>query len=255
MLDEADRLIGPDQASDYPLLRTLRALANSGRCQFVFCGEHSLHDELANPKSPLYNFANEMLIGRLDFHSVRELIIQPMSDLEIKLIDEEQIVDRIWKFTSGHPNVVQRLCQHLVTKLYEERQFDLRIEDVEGVIQDADFLRKDFLDTYWDRASTLERLCSLIIAKDESICTLAAVHTALTQHGLQATLNQVHDALERLVDLRNILRRTPDGYGFAVTAFPEVISKTSRVDDLIALACEEYRQTSTFETYTKRGAQ
>ena len=255
LLDEADKLIGPDQTSDYPLLRTLRALANSERCQFVFSGEHSLRDELANPKSPFYNFANEMLIGRLDFHAVRELIIQPMNNLGIKLIDEEHIVDRIWKFTSGHPNVVQRLCQHLVTKLYQERQVDLRIEDVEGVILDADFLRKDFLDTYWEQASPLERLCSLILAKDESIYTLTAVYTALTQYGLQTSLNQVNDALERLVDLRNILDRTADRYGFAVTAFPEVIAKTSRVDDLIALACEKYRQFSAFEPYTKRGDQ
>ena len=68
------------------------------------------------------------------------------------------------------------------------------------------------------------------------------MHEALIIRGTEVTLNQVDDALERLVDLRNILQRTAEGYEFAVTAFPEVMAKTARLEDLIALNCETYQR-------------
>ena len=61
------------------------------------------------------------------------------------------------------------------------------------------------------------------------------------------------DTLERLVDLRNILQRTAEGYEFAVTAFPEVIAKTARLEDLIALNRETYQQYGDVEPRSKRG--
>jgi hypothetical protein len=255
LLDEADKLIPTDQPLGYPLFNTLRALANAGRCQFVFGGEYSLRSDMVDPKSPLYNFANEVLIGRLGFYAIWELIIQPMKELEIELIGEEAIVQRIWSFTSGHPNIVQRLCQRLIARLNRGQPFRLSIGDVEEVIKDPDFLRKDFLDTYWEQATTLERLCSLLMARDESMRTLSEVHKALAHLNLHPLLNQVNDALERLVDLRNILQRTVEGYEFAVTAFPEVIAKTSKLDDLIALTCEKYKLDTKGDTRAKRGAQ
>jgi len=121
------------------------------------------------------------------------------------------------------------------------------------VVADPDFLRKDFLNIYWERATALERLCSLVMAADDSVRTLTAAHETLDRHDIRTTLNEVDDALERLVDLRNILQRTAEGYEFAVTAFPEVIAKTARLDDLIALNRETYQRHGDVEPRSKRG--
>jgi len=253
LLDEADKLIATDRATGYPVFNSLRALSNTGLCTFILSGERALHTELTNPYSPLYNFAGEMLIGRLDFMAVQELVIRPMKRLEIILVDEVEIVRRIWKFTSGHPSVVQSLCQRLITRLNKRQIRPLTVDDVEVVVAHHDFARKDFLSVYWERATILERLCSLIMVEDAQIRTLAAVHAALQRLDLAVTLNQVDEALENLVDLRNILQRTADGYEFAVTALPLVITKTGRPHDLIALNCETYRQSGDAELHRKRG--
>ena len=238
LLDEADKLIAPDREVGYPIFNTLRAMINAGQCQFVLSGEQALRTEITNPNSPLYNFANEILIGRLDFQAVQELIIRPMKQLEIELIDEAVMVQHIWEFTSGHPNVVQRLCQRLVKRLNQNQARHLTLDDIEAVVTDSDFIRKDFLDVYWERATSLERLSSLIMANNCDIRTLTEVHEALIRYNLDVTLNQVDEALERLVDLRNILQRTSEGYEFAVTAFPEIIAKARKFDNLIKLNLE-----------------
>lgn len=242
LLDEIDKIVLPDQQAGYPLLLTFRALANNGRCRFVFSGEQALRDELNNPDSPLFNFAEEYLIGRLDKQAVEELVTRPMKQLEIELIDEPALVQKVWDFTSGHPNIVQRLCQQIIIHLSQRQDRQLQTHDIETIITDPDFLRRDFLNVYWERATALERLCCLIMATNHHDWTLTTVHDAFVKKNIAVELNQVDKALERLVDLRNILRRTTEGYAFAVTAFPEVIGKTARLEELIALNLESFRQ-------------
>ena len=242
LLDEADALIRVDRAAGYPIFNSLRALSNSGLCTFILSGEQAMHAELSNPNSPLYNFVNEMLIGRLDFHAVQELVIRPMKQLEILLQDEAEMVQRVWNFTSGHPSVVQSLCQRLILRLHKRNLHSLTLDDVDAVVSNYEFMRKDVLNIYWERATALERLCTLLMVEDDSVRTLATTYAALQRLDLVVTLNQVDQALENLVDLRNILQRTAEGYEFAVTALPLVITKTGRPHDLIALNCETYRQ-------------
>src|SRR6266487_1783188 len=241
LLDEADRLIGPDRALDYPLLRTLRALANSGRCQFVFSGEHSLRDELRNPKSPFYNFANEMLIGRLDLHAVRKLIIQPMNNLGIELIDEEDIVDRIWEFTSGHPNVVQLLCGRLVDRLNKQGTRRVTLADVEAVTSDPEFQETDFLQTYWEGATPLEKIITLVLSQQVDTYGLQEIHQLVREQlPIQPPIKETREALDRLVSLRSLLVRSQAGYTFAVKAFPHVLNNRVTVKDLLLEFIEEY---------------
>ncbi len=242
LLDEVDKLIEPDKSAGYPLFNMLRASANAGRCQFVFAGEYTLLNDMKNSSSPLYNFANELLVGHLDAHAVRELVVQPMHDLEIEFEDEDAIVKRIWDFTAGHPNVVQRLCKRLVMRINGRHPLQLNIEDVNDVIADVDFLRVDFLETYWGQATSLERLCTLVMAKQRGILlTLVDVHAALSNLVPDVTLSDVNDALEGLVNLRNLLQHTPQGYVFTVKGFPKVFAQTYALDDLVALTCEKYR--------------
>jgi hypothetical protein len=240
LLDEADKLILADRNDGYPLFTEFRALAQAGRCKFVMAGERVIREAVRDANGPLFNFANEMLIGRLDFMAVEELVTQPMRQLEIELVDEIAIVRKIYDFTSGHPNVTQRLCQRLIIRLNERQDRRIEVDDVEDIIADPDFVRRDFLGTFWERASVLEKLTTLVILKDSMANTLIDIRTKLAREGIEVDLNSVDEALERLVDLRNILKRTLVGYEFAVPAFPQVVAKLQRLDDLIALNSEIY---------------
>jgi len=243
LLDEADKLVPADRANGWPLFNALRALANSRRAQVVLSGERTLRDALRDPKSPLFNFANEMLLGPLDYCAVEELVTRPMKQLEIELVDEKAIVDRIWAFTSGHPNVVQRLCRRLIERLNELGTRRITLDDVNAVIEDPGFQREDFLSTYWEAATLLEKIISLLMADDENVRTLRAARQALAERcNLRPKAREVDDALQRLVDLRSILKRTPTGYEFAVEAFPRVVAGTMTLDDMLEILTEEYQE-------------
>lgn len=243
LLDEADKIVPSDRTSGWYFFNALRALANSGQAQIILTGERTLRGALRNSGSPLFNFPNELIIGCLDYQAVEELITQPMRDLEIELPARTATVRRICEFTSGHPNVVQRLCWRLIERLNESGTRRITLDDVDAIIEDPGFQRDDFLSTYWEASTPLEKIISLLMADNSEICTLQTLRGTLEDCcDLQPSAREIDDALQRLVDLRSILKRTPTGYEFAVKAFPRVVAGTMTLNDMLMILTEEYQE-------------
>lgn len=242
LLDEADRIISSDKARNWRLLKTLRSLASTEGFQVVFSGERVLRAALQDPSSPLYNFPNPLILGPLDYRAVEELVTRPMRRLEIRLIDEAAIVRTIYDFTAGHPSIVQRLCRHLLKKLNERGMRQITLDEVRGVIDDPQFQETDFLQIYWERASPLEKIITLVTSQDMACYSLKQVRTLLaSKAGIQPSVREVKDALDSLVDLRSIFKRSQAGYGFAIQGFSQVLKNATTVEDLIEVFVEEYK--------------
>jgi len=143
----------------------------------------------------------------------------------------------------GGPLVTQRRTDW-ATKFrlaHEANTRSITIEDVSGVIEDPTFQREDFVDTYWDRATPLEKIVSLVMAAEPSVRTLNGLLELLSKKcALDISARDLDDALQRLVDLRSILRRAADGYDFAVKAFPRVLAGTETLDDMLKFRLEDY---------------
>lgn len=240
LLDEADKLIPSERINGWHLFNTLRAMANSGWGQVVFSGERTLREALRDSTSPFFNFTNEILIGRLEFRAAEELITHPMKQLEIELLDEATTVRRIYDFTSGHPNIIQRLCRRLVMRLSEQRTHCITMEDLNAVINAPKFQEEDFLNTYWERATPLEQIISLLMAQKNKSYQLQTILDLLATQDLHPEPEVVKAALDRLVDLRSILTHSQAGYEFAVLAFPLVLANTTTTEDLLLVLKSQY---------------
>jgi hypothetical protein len=243
LLDEADKLVPADESGRWQVFSRLRALANSGHAQVILSGEHTLRQALRNSHSPLFNFVNEVLVGPLARHSVEALVTQPLKLMDVELADETKIVRAIYDFTGGHPNIVQRLCDKLIHKLNEQESRRITLNDVRMVIQDPGFQRDDFLDTYWEKATPLEKIISLLMADDKSLSNLRTIsHAVMKCCTPGPTKAEIDDALQCLVDLRAILIRTSSGYKFAVKAFPSVVAGTVTAKDILDVQVEKYQE-------------
>jgi signal transduction histidine kinase/CheY-like chemotaxis protein len=240
LLDEADKLVPVDREAAWQLFGALRALTNSGQAQVILSGERALRAALKDPNSPLFNFGDEVLLGPLDFRAVEELVTRPMKQLEIELVEEDVVVQRIYQFTSGHPNVVQRLCRRLVERLNERGSRRITPEDVDTIVNEPRFQEEDFLNTFWERAAPLERILSLLMAQEDQPYRLPAILNLLDTQGLQPEPEAVKRALDSLVDLRSILKRGEEGYSFAVEAFPLVLAQRTTAQDLLIVLKSQY---------------
>jgi hypothetical protein len=241
LLDEADKLVPVDRASGWPIFNYLRALINTDRVRIVLSGERALQEAMQSARSPLFNIVNKRLLGPLPFHAVEELVTRPMEQLEIELFDNDAIVRRIYEVTSGHPNVVQRLCHRLIERLNTLASRRITIGDVNAIIETPSFQEEDFLSTFWEAASPLEKVISLVLSEKDKAYRLNEVRRLISEKArIKPSATATKYALDRLVDLRSILKRSLYGYAFAVKAFPAILANTTTVEDQLQIMVEAY---------------
>ena len=179
----------------------------------------------------------------MDYHAVEALVIQPMKQLEVEIIDEASVVHTIYEFTSGHPNVVQLLCRRLIDRLNEQSSRCITLSDVISITENHKFQQDDFLQTYWEAATPLEKIITLLLSHEAREYRLKEVYQLLIDDAsIQPKLAETKEALDRLVDLRSILKQSQSGYEFAVKAFPRVLANTTTVEDLLAVLIEQYTE-------------
>ena len=242
LLDETDKLIPADQKNSWPLFNILRSFINERKGQIVLGGERRLRRALQDPSGPLFNFAEEKLIGPLGRAAVERLVTWPMRNLRITLVEEKAIVDLFWESTGGHPNVVQRLCRRLIEFLNKQNTRQIRPDDVQLVAKGTNFLRDDFLSTYWEQASALERIILLhMVNTGAQSYSLSEIRDLLAPYNIPD--NEVKEALDNLETLRSILRYDRTGYRFMINAFPQALACTLTIEDSLDTEIRMYLKT------------
>ncbi len=250
-LDEADKLVLADRDLEnkpWAIFKTLRAFSSNKQGLFIFGGEFTLQEALHDSSSPAYNFADIMLLGPLDFGAVQQLVRGPMKQLGIILKGEEQILNAIYEFTSGHPNIVQKLCVRLISRMNKNKTRVIELSDVKSIIEDPNFQENDYLETLWDQASLLEKIISLLLTRDNKSLNLSQVFNKLKAEKIQAPPSEIQSALTSLVDLRLILKHSNAGYSFTTKAFPDILRNSHLVEDKLFILCDEYRKHGMFSS-------
>lgn len=230
LMDEVDHLLNYDRQQDYALFRVLRSLSQEGFVHFVFCGERSLHDAVHDSTSPLFNFCDLLILGYLQSYEVERMVIDPMTEMGLVFEGPEEVVSRILELTSGHPNLVQDVCQRLILRVNHLRQRTIAVHDVEAVRRDSRF-QEYFLETVWGASSPRERLITVLML-DQPTFTEAMVMEALVARGLVLNRELVARDLDTLC-LRSILSKVEGAYQFQAVSFPAIVRMSQDVELLI----------------------
>ena len=239
LLDEVDELLKFDSQNQQRLFKQLRALSLDGRARFVMTGERSVQAHLHNANSPLFNFFGlNIRLSYLDAASINKLVVEPLSDMQIELRDPLPMLETIFNATSGHPYLIQRLCQGLVQAISKQ---GLRIggpEHIEAVLNDSAY-QQDYFETVWGQAPLLARIITLLI--DPAGATMKVINERLSHYNLTPSLIEISAALD-VLDLYSVLVNRGGTYQFVATAFPEMLRRAygDDIETNIELRCEEY---------------
>lgn len=239
LLDEVDELLKYDEQNQQRLFKQLRALSLDGRARFIMTGERSMQDHLHNADSPLFNFFGwNVPLSFLDYAAVNKLVIEPLSDMQIELRDPSVMLDTIFQATSGHPYLVQRLCQGLVLAISRQSQRIVEPEHLEAVLNDSAY-QQDYFETVWGQASLLARIITMMVGKDGA--SLGEIRNRLKRYGVNPQLRDISSALA-ILDLYSVLVNKGGTYQFVATAFPEMVLRAygDDIETNIELRCEEY---------------
>jgi len=231
LLDEVDNLLTYDIRHKHILFSTCRALAQEGLCRFLLCGERVLYRQLHNPSSPLFNWCNTLRLSYLLPQDARRIITEPMETMGISF-EDEHIPNEILEISTCHPNLVQAICQMLITSINDRGDRYIRLADLERVRESAQF-REFYLEVTWGDATALERLITVLMSERERFSP-SEVEEALEREGISLPTSHIRQALEGL-ELFSILKREGNTWRFAARAFPQFM----RESDLATSLCQE----------------
>ncbi|MBN1201439.1 MAG: AAA family ATPase [Anaerolineae bacterium] len=187
LFDEVDSLLVFDRQTDNQetLFRTLRSLSNEKRCQYVFSGEKWLMRAIGNPYSALFNFAQAVRLEPLPPKVVHQLVADPFEMLNIWMEQSEQIIDRIYQISAGHPNIVQMICQAMIEELDEDPQNAnlLNYEHLDRATSRRT-LQEQIVQTIWGQMNPLARLITLAWPEGQRFMTLTEVEDLMRSIGI-----------------------------------------------------------------------
>lgn len=232
LLDEMDELLAYDAGSEPSgqLFKTFRALSQEKACRFVFSGSRTLYRHLHNPKSPFFNFCEDIILKPLCERSIAEIVSKPMHQLGIELPDEEALINRMIDLSSCHPSIAQWLCDSLIKTASQRR---ITAEGLEQVAEGPEFCRY-FVQTAWSDSTPIEKLISLVVEGPtfgvDQLCETLAVH------GLKDKA-RILEGVEML-QLCSLVARDRQRCRFALTHFPRMVRKmedvTSQIEYLLS---------------------
>lgn len=238
MLDEIDNLLRWDRDVNHadgmrePLFRALRGLSQEGKAQFVFSGERLIASVLWDPSSPHWNFCRAVPLRQLTRTDADALLYEPLRSLGIRLQDPAAVLDRSWRATSGHPQIVQQLGESLVQSLNSrpaEDRVSVGISDVDAVVSDTLF-KRHYVSTYWGQATPSEKLITALAAG--GVDTLDGVASAFADLGVQYTLDGLRAAL-RMLDLYGIINADRAKFEWRAVAFPSALEAVGGAELLV----------------------
>ncbi|GMU56115.1 MAG: hypothetical protein AMXMBFR33_52610 [Candidatus Xenobia bacterium] len=236
ILDEIDPLLTNDQANSEFLARAFRQAASEGKARFLLAGDSSLHQRLHQAESAFCNLAYPVKLGFLPPSEASALILEPLEQLQVRFENSQEALDLLLYVTAGHPNLIQRACSALVSRLSPSKTRQVDRDLLEEVLGEKSF-GEEYLATLWGSSGTKERLVSLAIEPDEEL-TVQELHGRLeSDFKVKLAMPELLDSLENLC-FCGILERQGSRFGFATRSFPEVVRHLMDVHEGV----ERYRE-------------
>lgn len=242
LVDELDRLLAhiSDQRN---LFDVLRAASTAGKARFIMAGFRRAMEASTDQRSPFFNLATPVRLGRLRRSVVKHMVLAPLERLRISIQNQEGVVNRIHRETAGLPNYVQFYCKTLLEQLDEQGRDTITEDDLRSVYENREF--RDFvLDTFMSNTEPLERaLVYALVAEDQSLTrkgnfSQRAMDSFLKKRKLPLKYERLDRACRNL-EVAGVFNQVGRDFEFAAPLFPRMLRETRDVGFLFEKAREE----------------
>jgi hypothetical protein len=244
LFDEVDSLLNFDKKPENQetMFRTFRSLSNEKRCQYIFSGEKWLMRSITDPYSALFNFAQAVRLQPLPPKVVHQLVADPFEMLNIWIEESEQVINRIYQISAGHPNIVQMICQGMVEELDQDPQNSslLTIAHLDQATSRRT-LQEEIVQTIWGQMNPLARLITLTWPEGQRFLTLTDIERLLKGIGLPPIPPERLERTAKDLELYCFVRpREQDRLELIPMAFPAILDFMTDKKRQIEIVRREY---------------
>jgi WD40 repeat protein len=226
LIDEVDDFIRTEAQRQYTTLHAFRNLSAEGRCHFILAGFWDLYQAVLDYHSPIKNFGESLRLGALEKEACYELATRPMTALNLRYADEEQMVNTLIEKTGQRANLIAILCQEMLQGLQQRRvieETDLKTALDSSKIHDA---LGHWGTSLGDEKQEDNRLDRIIVyaTLTQGQFSMTELWTLLNNLKFDYHPEAVKESLARL-ELAFILNREEEKYSYCVPLFVEMINR------------------------------
>jgi hypothetical protein len=246
-LDEVDHLMGWDQHDNWGALNMLRAVSTGAGSddpplRVLMAGFRVAQEMAKNRDAPVFNFATLLRVTPFDQHVTQQIVVEPLLNLGVSIVDRSAVVQRIFRDTGGQPNLIQHYCQFIVRQLEETDSRTLTLDVLDGALKD-DGIRRRTADELIANASNVEQLLVFCFiehgwARDQDSFGLEDIDRWVKSHGVQLLRADFEKALDALTT-SGIFNRDGQRYSFLFAALPRTLVASQRPAYQISKIIEE----------------
>jgi len=143
-----------------------------------------------------------------------------MDNLGVKMAGRDQIIQRIYKETAGHPNFIQHYCLTLMRDLDEEGTRKLTPKHLTRLADDESF-RVRVLEAFVFNTNDLEKAVAYAVSERTQF-SVEDVDRQMKRRRILIETRHLEDACRKLEAL-GIWHRTGNDYQFAIPVFPKLL--------------------------------
>ncbi|HEX3053175.1 MAG TPA: hypothetical protein VHP83_21130, partial [Aggregatilineaceae bacterium] len=117
---------------------------------------------------------------------IHHLVADPFEMLNIWMEQSEQVIERIYQISAGHPNIVQMICQAMVEELDQDGHNSnlLNFEHLDRATSRRT-LQEEIVQTIWGQMNPLARLITLTWPEGARFMKLSEIEQQLNAVGLE----------------------------------------------------------------------
>jgi tetratricopeptide (TPR) repeat protein len=220
LFDEFDVLanLGSKQAGAafFPYLRDLLN-TNPILMNCVFAMGRNIND-LSSIALSLFKNVPAKHVSLLSHEETVQLIHLSQTNQTLNWSNDE-VVEKVWQLTNGHPFLTQALCSHIWDRLHNKNPSEPPIvtsKDVEEAIPDTFSSRRNTLEWLWDGLPPAESVVASTLANaGAKIITDFQLEELLRQSGVQIIIRELQNA-PRLLQEWDLIEPADGGYRFRV---------------------------------------
>ena len=222
IIDEIDELLEYDKSCDWQLSRTFHTLASEDICKIIIAGYRKLYKETNNQHSPLFKYFEPVILKELDDTSAKQLILEPLDDIGLKIKNRSDFASKIIYLTASHPQFIQFLCGLLVNKVNQKNKQEISLSDLKEIENSSEY-HHFVVDTLIMNTDSFQQLIVYKMVNHKKFTLEDVLAILKDKHGIDLSLTSTErDCYE--LELANIIKRDGEFYKFAYPALPEILS-------------------------------
>lgn len=220
LIDEIDRAL--ETCDPVQILGILRHLSGQYRVRCIFAGTTVLYKQYHDIKSPMFNFADPLLLGPFTEREAMDLAREPMLNLGVMYENGDSTIKQLVNLCGCFPNLIQLMCHELIREVKRRKTDRIITSKMLKSVFEGNAFGDRVYQQFHHNFNSYQKLIvyTSLMVKSMSLKSI----TERVQEHYKLSISRIEGLLDELT-LLFVFEKTGTTYKWQYEGFPAILKK------------------------------